>query len=306
MKKKIIILGCQGISVNIIKFLKKRRDVEISLVLTYELFYDSFYRYENVYSFCKNNGISVEKFKSFNNDLENKIKNINPDLIISSYFRKIIPEKIFSISKIASINIHPSYLPFYRGPVPTAWSILNNEKYSGATIHLLDKQIDTGDILVQKKIKIYKYETGYELYKRVMKLGFLIFKKNFNLILNKKIKRTKQKKFGSYYGKLNDSNFINWKSKCQDIINLIRVFSYPYNSAKTQIFNKYLLIDKARKFNSSKYLAQTPGKIIKLFKNRIIVSCSDGLISLDKYYFAKPFINSLERKIYLKKGNKFD
>ena len=302
MKKKVIIFGCQEIAVNIINFLKKKKEIEISFVVTYDLPLDVTYDYKIVSNFCKKNRIKYIKFSRFDDNLINQITEIDPDLIITCYFRKIIPKKIISLTKNI-INLHPSYLPYYRGPVPTAWAILNNDKYSGFTIHEIDSGIDTGKIIKRKKILISKNDTGYTLYKKSMKLGYKMFKENFDILINKKYKPVTQKNFGSYFGKLEAEQFINWQYKTSHILNLIRVYSYPYNSAKSKIFNKYLLIDKAEIYRDKNFFAQRPGKIEKIVNGKYpVISCSDGLIILKKFIFVKP-LNKKEKNIYLKVGN---
>lgn len=302
MKKKVIIFGCQEIAVNIINFLKKKKEIEISLVITYDLPLDVTYNYKIVSDFCKKSKIKYVKFVRFDDNLINKITEINSDLIITCYFRKIIPKKIINLTKNI-INLHPSYLPYYRGPVPTAWAILNNDKYSGFTIHEIDSGIDTGKIISRKKIPIKNDDTGYTLYRKSMNLGYQMFKKNFGNIINKKYKSISQKQFGSYFGKLQVEQFINWQYTALHILNLIRVYSYPYNSAKSKIFNKYLLIDKAEIYKDKKILAQKPGKIEKIINGKYpVISCSDGLIILKKFIFVKP-LDKKEKKIYLRVGN---
>lgn len=302
MKKKVIIFGCQEIAVNIINFLRKKKEIEISLVVTYDLPLDITYDYKIVSDFCKKNKIKYIKFSRFNDDLINQITKINPDLIITCYFRKIIPKKLINLTK-SIINLHPSFLPYYRGPVPTAWAILNNEKYSGFTIHEIDSGIDTGKIIKRKKIPISNNDTGYTLYKKGMNLGYKMFKESFDIIISKKYKPISQKEFGSYFGKLEVEQFINWQYTTSHILNLIRVYSYPYNSAKSKIFNKYLLIDKAEIYRDKKIFAQRPGKIEKIVNGKYpVISCSDGLIVLKKFIFVKP-LNKKEKKIYLKVGN---
>lgn len=302
MKKKVIIFGCQEIAVNIISFLKKKKEIEISLVVTYDLPLDVTYEYKIVSDFCKKSKIKYIKFSKFNDDLINQITKINPDLVITCYFRKIIPKKLIDLTKNI-INLHPSYLPYYRGPVPTAWAILNNDKYSGFTIHEIDNGIDTGKIIKRKKIPISKNDTGYTLYKKCMNLGYKMFKENFDIIISKKYKPIIQKEFGSYFGKLEVEQFINWQYTTSHILNLIRVYSYPYNTAKSKIFNKYLLIDKAEIYRDKKIFAQRPGKIEKIVNGKYpVISCSDGLIVLKKFIFVKP-LNKKEKNIYLKVGN---
>ena len=84
------------------------------------------------------------------------------------------------------INIHPSKLPEYRGPVPTAWAIANGEKEYGISIHLMDEGIDTGDILVQEIFPIVRDDTGFSLYTKAMSCGAELLKKHFRDIVGGK------------------------------------------------------------------------------------------------------------------------
>lgn len=305
MKKKIVIFGCQKITFDLINFLLKKKNVELSLVVTYELPHDFINSGVDIIKLCKQKKIKIKICKKIDKNIEGTIKNIGPDLIISSYYRKILTKPIWSASKILSINIHPSLLPFYRGPVPTAWALLNLERYTGVTIHKINHTIDGGDILFQKKFKIKNSETGYELYLKSMKEGFSLFKKNFQKILNSKIKSYKQKSGGSYYGPINNFDFINWRLKSEEIHALVRMRSYPYNIAQTIMYNKYFFINTIKVLNK-KILIQKPGKILKVNNDgTFIVSTSNGSILVKEYAVVPKFKNINEKKIYIKKGHSF-
>lgn len=100
-----------------------------------------------------------------------KLNNINPDLIISVYFNQIISEEVIDIPKKGIVNIHPAYLPDYKGISPVFWSLANSEKYAGVTVHYIDKGVDTGNIIEREKIKIEKDDTEDSLYWRICEIG---------------------------------------------------------------------------------------------------------------------------------------
>ncbi len=81
------------------------------------------------------------------------LKEIQPDIIAVLAFR-ILPEEVFSIAEIATFNIHASLLPKYRGAAPINWAIVNGEKLTGLTSFIIEKKVDTGNIISQKKINI--------------------------------------------------------------------------------------------------------------------------------------------------------
>jgi len=302
---KIVVFGCQQIAVDILESFENINDIEISLVITYELPLDKTYGYKSVIQYCKNKNIDYMSPKSVNHKVIQKISDISPDLILSLYYRKILPKKLINLPHLGCINIHPSKLPYYRGPVPTAWAIENGETEFGVTIHYMDESIDTGDVLVQKSYKIGDEETGYELYTRAMKLGANLFKNNFDKIINKKIKPVPQKGIGSYYGKKSGRFFIDWQMPLDQINNKIRVHAKPFNSTETLLFNRYVLVNKAKRYNGIRKSLQGPGVIKKVLKNdQFIVSCVDGYLLIQDYEIV-PKLTIKEKKIYLKEGNSF-
>jgi len=101
-------------------------------------------------------------------EFANRIATHKPDIIVVVAFGHIIPKNILAIPKIAAINIHASLLPKYRGPAPIQWSIINGETETGVTTMLMDEGLDTGDILLSSKIKIFSDDTSGTLHDRRM------------------------------------------------------------------------------------------------------------------------------------------
>ena len=302
--KKIVVFGCQQIAVDFIRYVMTQRDVLIALIVTYELPLDKTYGYESVIENFSNSDIELLSPPKITKSLIDKVRNISPDYIFSTYYRQILPKSLLSTAKFSSINIHPSLLPYYRGPVPTAWTIENGEKYFGITIHLMDEGIDTGDILVQEKYPILENETGFNLYTRGMKLGYELLVENFNKIINEEIEAKPQVGIGSYYGKKNGKHTINWQDNAEKINNKIRIHSIPYNPAESSLFNRYIFINKATPTYDKKYISQGCGKIVDIIDNdKLVISCADGCLILDDYKIV-PELDEKEKNIYLKVGNK--
>lgn len=86
------------------------------------------------------------------------------DLIISVFFNQILDKKIIKIPKIGAVNIHPGYLPDYKGTSPIYWALVNKEKYAGVSIHKIDEGVDTGPIYKRVKIRIGMQDTEDSLY----------------------------------------------------------------------------------------------------------------------------------------------
>jgi len=305
-KTKIVVFCCQQIGVDFIDYLMTRQDVELSLIITYELLMDKTYGYKSVLEEATKRGLKVVNPKRITESLISEIIGINPDVIFSVYYRKIFPKRIIGIPKLGCINIHPGLLPEYRGTVPTAWAITNGETSFGITIHYMDQGIDTGDVLVQETYNILNDETGFDLYTRGMLLGAEMLRKHFSKIINKEITPYKQSGLGSYYGKKNGKFTIDWQNKAEFIRNMIRVHAKPYNPAEALLLNRYVLINKASIIRDDKYILQGAGKIVDILEgNKLLVSCVDGFLRLDDYEIV-PQLNKIEEEVYLRIGNKFD
>tara|TARA_B100001123_G_scaffold120778_1_gene140604 strand:- start:2611 stop:3354 length:744 start_codon:yes stop_codon:yes gene_type:complete len=145
---------------------------------------------------------------------KNKIKIINLKYLYSLkdlIFFSLEFEKIINIDKFLSkklFNFHFSLLPKYRGCHTNFYQILNGEKYSGVSLHKIDKGIDTGDIIDQVRFKVRLNDTAYDNYKLLMKYSHILFKKNLIKILKNNFKQKKQRlSRGSYYSR----NSVNYK-----------------------------------------------------------------------------------------------
>ena len=177
-KKKLrvcIFISGRGTNLNsLIKFSKKKNSpIRIDLVISNNK------KAKGIY-FAKKNNI---KFLFINyknlNKAENKImvnliKN-NIDFICLAGFMKILTKKITSIYKNRILNIHPSLLPKYKGLNTHKRVIKNKEKFTGCTVHLVDSRVDSGKIILQKKVRILKNDNEVSLSKRVLKVENIIY-----------------------------------------------------------------------------------------------------------------------------------
>jgi len=136
------------------------------------------------------------------------------DFILSFGFRKIISENIIKKIKKPIFNIHLSYLPFNRGAHPNFWSFIENTP-AGVSIHKIDKGIDTGNVILRKKIYFNTSLNKFSTFKKTYNFLFLeaekLFKKNFNKIYNKKYKKILINHKGTFHYKKDLPKWVkNW------------------------------------------------------------------------------------------------
>ena len=132
---------------------KKRSSFNSRLLKIYDsIFFRSSSKYSLEY-FCEKNKINYSRY--LNNEVAFKfISNQNPDLILVYSMTHLLPNYIWSFPKLGTINLHTSYLPYLKGPNPVFWNYYFFNLTPGATVHFIDEGEDTGDIILQEKIKL--------------------------------------------------------------------------------------------------------------------------------------------------------
>ena len=127
------------------------------------------------------------------------IKDLNPDLIISMFFNQILKKAIINLPKKGCINIHPAFLPDYKGVSPIFWALSNNEKNIGVTVHYINKGIDTGEIISQEKINVLEDDSEKSLFFKSVEVGSRLLLKTISDIESNKLKTKKQLIKDSFY-----------------------------------------------------------------------------------------------------------
>ena len=194
----------------------------------------------------------------------------------------MIPKSIWQIPKYGTINLHASLLPNYRGSAPINWAIINNEDFTGVTTFFIDDKIDTGDILLQEKIKVDKKINAGELHDKLKVIGASTVKKTIKGILNNSLIKKKQDHNGNYKTayKLDKENIkIDWNQNCHKIHNKVRGLS-PFPGAKTSLINNNGNIKRVVLYESEYFVEDhnfENGQIIKE-KDLIKITCNDGYI----------------------------
>ena len=104
------------------------------------------------------------------------IESVKPDYVISCGFRHVVPESILNVPAEGCLNLHASYLPYNRGANPNVWSIVDRTP-AGATLHVMDANIDTGDIVARDRVETDFSDTGRDLYERLEDAQVELFKR---------------------------------------------------------------------------------------------------------------------------------
>jgi methionyl-tRNA formyltransferase len=209
------------------------------------------------------------------------IAKYKPDIIVVVAYGHIIPKNILAIPKIATINIHASLLPKYRGPAPIQWAIINGEIETGVTAMLMNEGLDTGDILLSSKIKIFSDDNSGTLHDRLADLSADLLIKTIECIETGDINPIPQDHTQATYAPLlkkNDGR-INWEMPAETLEAFIRGMM-PWPGAFTFHGNKRLKILKARHIIVD--TVETAGTVIKRFPDELCVATGKGVLSVIK------------------------
>ena len=209
-----------------------------------------------------------------------ELKSLQADVQAVVAFR-MLPEAVWNMPPLGTINVHGSLLPQYRGAAPINWAVINGEEYTGITTFKLQHEIDTGNILLAEKIKIEKDDTAGTVYDKLKNTGAdLLLKTIKGLAENtlKEIPQDNSEKTLKHAPKLNhETGNINWNKTVKEVYDLIRGLS-PYPGAYTSLDEKIIKIFRAEKiyggFESATDNYQTDGK------NYLHFFCTDGFISI--------------------------
>ena len=131
----------------------------------------------------KNYFFDFTKSKKGENKLFNILKKNNIKLICLAGFMKILPAHFIQLYKGKIINIHPSLLPKYKGLNTHKRVLENKEKFTGCTVHYVNKFLDSGKIIMQKKINVKKKDTVESIKKKVLKIEHKVYPQAINKVL---------------------------------------------------------------------------------------------------------------------------
>ena len=302
---KVVFMGTPDFAVPILE--KLITDTEVLLVVTQP---DKVRGRNNKISFSPikeiavKNNIEVFQPEKIKQDYQTIIDK-NPDIIITAAYGQIIPEELLFFTKYKAINVHASLLPKYRGGAPINRAIENGEKYLGITIMYMDKLMDNGDMISQRKIELKEEDNFDTMNKKLSILGRDLLMDTLPSIINSTNERIKQKEEDVTIIKLlnKEELLIDFNNDFVSVFNKIRSLdSVP--GAYTFLNNKkYKLYD----VRLGKNVIDEIGKVVDI-KDYLEIACKNGTIKVysiqeecNKKMNIKDFFNGHKKEDFLYK-----
>ena len=270
---KLGILSSGDLGLHVLKKIKNNYVVEFVMTDKNSIF---------ISSFCNKNNIPFFVGNPRNKNTSSFIENKKIDVLISINYLFIIEKDLINLPDIFAFNIHGSLLPKYRGRTPHVWAIINGEKKTGITAHLIDEECDTGDILHQEEIIINPNDTVSDILKLFYKNYPKIILKVLLDIKNDSIERIKQdqKNATSFPKRSPKHGRIDLNLKSLEIYNWVRAQAKPYPGAFMYYNDNQIIIDEVKLIDTTYDKKLVNGFIISL--DPILIKVCDGVLNLSK------------------------
>lgn len=202
------------------------------------------------------------------------VESLNPELIVVAAYGKVLPEELLNYPKYGSINVHSSLLPAYRGAAPINWAILDGLEETGVTIMYMAKELDAGDIILQKTTAIGEDEDSLALTARLAELGAEALSEAVVALGNGTAIRTPQEHEKHTYASMlsREMSPIDWNRSAREINCQVRGL-IPWPCASAELAGTKFKVYKTVVGGET---AKTPGTILSAGKKGIEVACGDG------------------------------
>jgi len=219
-------------------------------------------------------------------DFVKSVKELEPELIVVVAFGKILPPEVLIIPNKGCVNIHFSLLPKYRGPAPVQWALLNGDSYTGVSAMFMKEEVDTGEIILQRKVTIDPEDNYFSLLAKLCEAGVNLLGETLDLIREGRAPSHPQVDSGISYApvlKKSDGQ-INWNDPSRRICNQIRALNpWPGTYIKLNGGRSVKILEA--KITTvpvavNKRVSPKPGEILEIRKGvGFIVACrEDGLL----------------------------
>lgn len=204
-----------------------------------------------------------------------------PDFVIVVAFGQLLPENVLAQARTGAINVHASLLPKYRGPAPIQWAIINGELETGVCTILMDKGMDTGDILLSLREPIRADDTAGSLHDRLAKKGANVLTDTLMAYSDNTIQAKPQDHSAATYAPMlakNDGR-VDWEKSAESLEPFIRGVT-PWPGAYTFFKEKRLKLFRSRPIAID--ISEPPGTVLQTFPDELRVATGNGALCIEE------------------------
>lgn len=234
-----------------------------------------------VKKYAQENGLKILQPEKFRNEqFLQELTELKADLQLVVAF-KMLPEVVWNMPPLGTVNLHASLLPDYRGAAPINWAVMNGEKESGVTTFLLKHEIDSGNIIYRQKVNISESMTAGELHDELMSVGAELLVKTVDALESGDVSFIEQNQLLGGREPISAPKIfkedmkIDWTKKVHSVYNHIRGLS-PFPTAWTELIHK----ETAAVFPLKIFKTE---KIVREHRNAAGTIVTDGKKTFDIY-----------------------
>ncbi|MEQ8765651.1 MAG: formyltransferase family protein [Planctomycetota bacterium] len=279
---KIVFFGYHDFGVEALDSLIETGD-EIAAVITHRDDPDENRYFRSVADLAKRNGVPVEyREDQEKGRLRRLLEETEADLIVSAYYRRMIPEALLGLARHGGVNLHGSLLPKYRGRCPLNWALIHDERETGLTLHRMVARADAGEILGARAVAIEDRETAHTLAQKLVAEVKPLMAEVFPRLRRGDFAGVPQveSEATTFGGRRPEDGRIDWSKTARQVDCLVRAVTRPYPGAFTEIDGRRLRVWSGHACSTTGD-ARLPGRILECERGRIKVQCGEGAYCIE-------------------------
>ncbi|HYO91235.1 MAG TPA: methionyl-tRNA formyltransferase, partial [Pyrinomonadaceae bacterium] len=181
-----------------------------------------------------------------------QVRELSPDLILVNSYSMLLRDEVLAVPPFGAVNVHGALLPQYRGSNPMQWALINNETETGVTMHYMDSNFDTGDIIAQRRVPIFFEDTWLSVRDRIGEATEAMLAEEMPRLLSRTNTRTPQdEKLARHHRRRRpEDGLVDWRQSALSIYNLVRALVRPlpgafyYSGADKIVLDEYLFMSE--------------------------------------------------------------
>jgi methionyl-tRNA formyltransferase len=282
-RPRILFFGYSEVGYDCLSLLLERGDNVVALVTHEDNPHEKIW-FKTPAVAARERGLPVFTPESVNTpEWRERIAALQPDLILSVYYRHMIGTRILALPRLGAWNLHGSLLPGYRGRAPINWAILHGEPRIGMTLHRMVKSADAGAVVDQEGVDLSPRDTAEQAFRKVLPCARRVLARQIDALLTGTATETPQDEAKATYfgGRKPEDGRIAWTQTSAQIFNLIRAVTDPYPGAFTEVGGARLMVWWAEPDSPAAHGRRgRPGEILSVAP--LVVATADGALELTK------------------------
>lgn len=258
-----------------------RQDADVAVVFTHEDDPGENIWFRSVKELAEGRGIMVRLDAKIGGEAAGLLHTLGVELIFSFYYRAIIPKTVLDAARLGAYNVHGALLPRYRGRACVNWAVLNGEKETGSTLHVMTERADRGDIVDQERVHILFEDTAHTAFLKVAGASRKIIARQLTALEEGRApRRAQDEAMATSFGRRTpEDGKICWDKPAVELYNMVRALTHPFPGAFAEVDGRKMYIWRARPLQGS----ARPGE--RVSSSPYVMGTADGLLEILSFQF---------------------